>query len=249
MQFKTNWPKNHLNTILLGILAATTIGNQILLAKTQDVVGIADKSALNGLTAKFQKIITGGTKLTGNLAEDAVKLVFMTGVPEVYGQELNISYDEVQPSIDILKQYDPDYGRKKLDLTPEEKQRYIDTVLKISCEFCCGAESIIFKDGRAACGCAHSQAMRGLAVYLIKTHGAQYSNDQILKELAIWKSRYFPKQMVQKMSNQLKTGTYTPDIASLLLNVKLPKYDGAASTGAAPLPSEIQNTPDMVGGC
>lgn len=248
MQFNKQWQKNTVNIALLVLLTLSVTANQVILASTQKVVGIADQSALNALTARFKKIISGGTKLTGNLAEDAVKLVFMTGVPEVYGQELNVTYDGVQDSIDVLKQYDPDYGNKKLNLSAEEKQRYIDVVLKISCEFCCGAESIIFKDGSAACGCAHSQAMRGLAAYLIKNHGPQYSNDQILKELAIWKSRYFPKQMVQKMSNQLKSGNYTPDIASLLLNVKLPAYDGAA-TGPAPLPSEIQNAPSMVGGC
>lgn len=248
MQINKQWPKNTVNIVLLVLLTLSVTANQVLLASTQKVIGIADESALNALTVHFKKIISGGTKLTGNLGEDAVKLVFMTGVPEVYGKELNITYDGVQASIDVLKQYDPDYGNKKLNLTAEEKQRYIDIVLKVSCEFCCGAESIIFKDGSAACGCAHSQAMRGLAAYLLKNHGSELSNDQILKELSVWKSRYFPKQMVQKMSNQLKSGTYTPDIASLLLNVKLPKYDGAANS-SAPLPSEIQNAPGMVGGC
>lgn len=249
MQINKAWLKNNLNLLLLIVLTASVITNQVVLTKTKEAVGISKKGALNSLTLQFQKIIRGGTKLSGDLGEDAVKLVFMQGTPEVYGQELNITYDAVQESIDILKQYDPDYGRKKLELSAEEKQRYINIVLKISCEFCCGAESIIFKDGRAACGCAHSQAMRGLAVYLLKNHGSEYSDDQILKELAVWKSRYFPKQMVQKMSNQLKSGTFTPDIASLLLNVKLPKYDGAANSGAAPLPSDIQNAPSMVGGC
>lgn len=249
MQINKAWLKNNLNALLLVVLTISVIANQTILTKTKEAVGINKKGTLDSLTFQFKKILSGGAKLSGNLGEDAVKLVFMQGTPEVYGQELGVNYDDVQNSMDIMKQYDPDYGRKKLELSAEEKQRYIDTVLKISCEFCCGAESIIFKNGDAACGCAHSQAMRGLAVYLIKNHGSEYTNDQILKELAIWKSRYFPKQMVQKMSNQLKSGTYTPDIASLLLNVKLPKYDGAANTGSAPLPSDIQNAPSMVGGC
>lgn len=249
INFVKNKNLSTFNLVLLGLLTISTISNQILLANTKKAVGLNDDSALAALTLQFQKIVKGGTNLSGNLAEDAVKLVFMTGVPTVYGKELNVTYDGVQPAIDTMKQYDPDYGRKKLNLSAEEQQRYIKIVLKISCEFCCGAESIIFKDGSAACGCAHSQAMRGLAAYLIKNHGSTYSDDEILKELAIWKSRYFPKQMVQKMSTQLKNGTYTPDIASLLLNVKIPKYDGATSAGSAPLPSDIENAPSMVGGC
>jgi hypothetical protein len=249
MQSNPSWPKKNLNTILLGILTISVVANQVMLINTKKVIGLDNDGALSSLTLQFQKILKGGTKLTGNLAEDAVKLVFMTGVPEVYGKELNVTYDGVQPSIDLLKQYDPDYGNKKLNLSAEEKQRYIKILLNVSCEFCCGAESIIFKDGSAACGCAHSQAMRGLTAYLLKNHGSEYSDDEISRELAKWKSRYFPKQMVQKMSKQLISGSYTPDIAALLLNVKLPKYDGAASAGSAPLPSEIENAPGMVGGC
>ena len=235
-----------LNLVLLGVLTTSVISNQAVLSKTNTVMGI--QSSLPSISSKFKKIIGGGAKLSGDLAQDAVKLVFMQGVPEVYGAELNVDFDQVQSSMDVMKQYDPDYGRKPLDLSAEELQRYINIDLKISCEYCCGAESIIFKNGKAACGCAHSQAMRGLTAYLVKNHGSQMTDDQILAELAKWKSRYFPKQMVQKMSTQLKSGKYTPDIASLLLNIKLPKYDGANS-GPAPLPSEIQNAPGMVGGC
>ncbi len=236
---------SHLNVALLGILALSVIANQAVLDRTKTAMGIQSSLAF---TSAFKKILSGGAKLTGNLAEDAVKLVFMQGVPEVYGAEMNVNFDQVQGGIDIMRQYDPDYGNKKLNLTAEEKQRYIAVALKISCEYCCGAESIIFKDGSAACGCAHSQAMRGLIAYLVKNHGSEYTDDEILREAAKWKGRYFPKQMVQKMSGQLQSGQYTPDIASLLINVKLPKYEGVAS-GSAPLPSEIQNAPGMVGGC
>ncbi len=236
---------SRINVALLTVLTMSAIGNQVVLNQTNKVMGIHSSLAF---TSAFKKILSGGAKLSGSLADDAVKLVFMQGIPEVYGAELNLDFDQVQKGMDIMRQYDPDYGNKKLNLTAEEKQRYINVAIKISCEYCCGAESIIFKDGSAACGCAHSQAMRGLAAYLVKYHGSEYSDDEILRELAKWKSRYFPKQMVQKMTTQLQSGQYTPDIASLLLNVKLPKYDGAA-TGSAPLPSEIQNAPGMVGGC
>ena len=89
--------------------------------------------------------------------------------------------------------------------------------------------------------------MRGLEAYLIKNHGSEYSDDQILRELAVWKGRYFPKQMVQKTMDQIQSGKYTPDIAALLLDLKLPKY-GANDT-KQPTSADLENAPGMVGGC
>ncbi len=249
MQLNTRWLKTNLNLILLGVLTVSIVSNQVVLADTKKVMGIENSGPLPSLSAKFKKMLSGNTKLSGNLGEDAVKLVFMQGVPEVYGAELNVNYDDVQNSMNMMKQFDLGYGTNKPPLSAEEKTRYTNINLRISCEFCCGAAAIVFENGEASCGCAHSQAMRGLTAYLIKNHGAQYSDDQILRELAKWKSRYYPKQMVQKMSDQLQSGQYTPDIASLLLDVKLPKYNGASNQSSAPLPSDIQNAPSMVGGC
>jgi len=248
MFLNKNWLKTNLNLILLGALTVSVVANQVVLADTKKVMGIESGGLLPSFSTKFKKILSGSAKLSGNLGEDAVKLVFMQGVPEVYGAELNVSYDDVQNSMNIIKQFDPGYGRNKPSLSAEEKKRYTDINLKISCEFCCGAAAIVFENGEASCGCAHSQAMRGLTAYLIKNHPTEYTDDQILRELAKWKSRYYPKQMVQKMTDQIQSGQYTPDIASLLLDVKLPKYDGA-SKHSSPLPSEIQNAPGMVGGC
>ena len=53
--------------------------------------------------------------------------------------------------------------------------------------------------------------------------------------------------MIKKVSDQITSGNYTPDVASLLLDLKLPKYSGASKE--APLPSEIKDAPGMVGGC
>lgn len=247
MPLNKKWLSENINLILLGVLTVSVVANQVILADTKKLMGITSSGPLPSLSSKFRKILNGGASLSGNLGEDAVKLVFMQGVPEVYGAELNVNYDDVQNSMNIMKQFDLGYGNNKPSLSAEEKARYTAINLRISCEFCCGAAAIVFENGEPSCGCAHSQAMRGLAAYLIKNHGSEYSDDEILKELAIWKSRYFPKQMVQKMTNQIQSGQYTPDIASLLLNVKLPKYGD--SSQAAPLPSEIDNQPSMVGGC
>lgn len=247
MFLNKGWLKTNLNLILLGILTVSVVANQVVLANTKNILGIENGGPLPSLSAKFKKILSGGANLTGNLGEDAVKLVFIQGIPEVYGAELNVSYDDVQNSMNVMKQFDLGYGRNKPSLSAEEKTRYTNINLRISCEFCCGAAAIVFENGEPSCGCAHSQAMRGLTAYLIKNHGAEYSDDQILRELARWKSRYYPKQMIQKMTSQIQSGQYTPDIASLLLDVKLPKY--GANSHSAPVPSDIQNLPSMVGGC
>ncbi len=235
--------KSILNLVLLGMLLISVVTNQVVLTNTKKITGVN-----HGVLSSFGSIkLFSSTKLTGNLSEDATKISFAQGIPEIYGSELNITFDQVQGAIDVMKQYDPGYGRQKISLSGADKERYITVGRKISCEYCCGVDGIIFADGEAACGCAHSQAMRGLAAYLIRDHGAEYTDDQILRELAKWKGRYFPKQMVQKTMDQIQSGNYTPDIAALLLDIKLPKY-GANDT-KAPTSADLQKAPDMVGGC
>ncbi len=232
-----------LNFVLLGILTVSVVANQVTLANTEKAIGI-NNSVLSSIGSIK---LFSDTKLTGNLSEDATKLSFVGGVPDKYGAELGVSFDQVEASMNIMKQFDPTYGRQKISLSGQDKQRYISIGLKIACEFCCGATGLVLQNGDAACGCAHSQAMRGLEAYLIKNHGIEYSDDQILRELARWKGHYFPKQMVQKTMNQITSGNYTPDVAALLLDVKLPKY-GAGDT-KSPTPADLQKAPDMVGGC
>lgn len=186
-------------------------------------------------------------KLTGDVVSDSVALAISQGVPAVYGFELNVSFSAVQNAINIMQKFDPGYGAQKIALSADELKRYTDIGLRISCEYCCGAKSIVFQDGSPACGCAHSQAMRGLAAYLIKNHGSEYSDDMVLRELARWKGVFFPKQMINKMAVALKSGNYAPDTAALALGAELPVYgkDGKS----VPLPSDITSLPSMVGGC
>ncbi len=123
------------------------------------------------------------------------------GTPLIYGKELGVTYDDVSSAnpqkaelaikkLGILDQ--------QISLSGEDLGRYIAIASQISCEYCCGVEAIIFSDGKPACGCAHSFAMRGLAKYLIKYHGNKYSNDEILEELGKWKTLFFPMQLTKK---------------------------------------------------
>ncbi len=127
--------------------------------------------------------------------------VIPTGVPEIYGKELGVSYDMI--SADNPGETDAAINRlaaldQTLSLDGDELARYIKIAKQISCEFCCGAPSIIFDNGQAACGCAHSYAMRGVAKYLITEHGDEYADEVILAEMGKWKVLFFPQQHMAK---------------------------------------------------
>ena len=131
--------------------------------------------------------------------------VVPTGVPETYGEELGVSYDDVDPN----DQRRADQTIRQLavidqqtELQGDDLQRYINILYHVdngmSCEYCCGARSIIFENGQPACGCAHSFAMRGLAKYLILEHGDSYTDKDIQEEVAKWKVLFFPGQSQAK---------------------------------------------------
>jgi hypothetical protein len=92
-----------------------------------------------------------------------IKSSFMpSGVPAVYGKELDISFDKVQDAINKVRVMGPTYGKgdKKIVLTGENLERYTNIGQQIACEYCCKATTLVRKDGAAACGCAHSIMMR-----------------------------------------------------------------------------------------
>lgn len=216
---------------LLALLAAAVI---VLLVNQ---VQIQSLLSMTGMAVSKEE--------TGGMAEDVVGLVISRGSPAVYGNELGVSFENPVAGMDTLKDLDPTYGAKKIQLQGEELARYVKVGSMIACEYCCGAKTLVFGNGQAACGCQHSWAMRGLAAYLIKYHGGEYTDEQILKELAKWKGLFFPKQMVAKMQQQLANGQYTPDIAALLLGMdqeQLKKISASA-------PPAITEMPNMVGGC
>lgn len=172
---------------------------------------------------------------TGTISSSGV---IPTGIPAVYGKELNLKYDDVSPNnpsaadaaIKKMAVYD-----NSISLTGDKLQRYIDTVSQISCEYCCGAQSIIFNNGKAACGCAHSGAMRGLAKYLFTKH-PEMTNDQILEELGKWKTLFFPEIMAQK-ADVLKQKGIELNYINLASNKYRGIEKGQSSSGS------------MVGGC
>ncbi len=207
---------------------------------------------INNMVGERETLITAAAvnAATGNAVAQAVSNyqtqqqsqpgidVAPKGVPAVYGAELQVSFDDVSVSnpqktdatINKLAVFD-----EQITLSAEEMTRYIDIAGRISCEYCCGAESIIFPNGQAACGCAHSYAMRGLAKYLLKNHGNEYTNDQILEELGKWKTLFFPGPMAAKAKILQQQG-----IELNYINLASNKYRGI---------EQGKGGGSMVGGC
>jgi len=145
--------------------------------------------------------------------------VIPTGTPSVYGSELGISYNDVSQSnsqltetaIDKLTTYED------MNLNTEQMQRYINIAGSISCEYCCGANALIFADGSRACECSHSYAMRGLAKYLITNH-PEMSDTEILSELGKWKTLFFPSILQAKATVLEANGIDSTDYVTLTSN-------------------------------
>ena len=182
-----------------------------------------------------------GSPITGlatGIGTASASTIIPTGTPAVYGNEIGVKYDDVSPNnpqladatIAKLTQYED----KKL--TDEQMKRYINIGGAISCEYCCGAKSIIFSNGERACGCAHSYAMRGLAKYLLINH-PDMTDDDILRELGKWKVLFFPGIHEQKAQVLESKGIDSSDYINLASNKYRGIEKGQASGGG------------MVGGC
>jgi len=189
----------------------------------------------------FGKI--SGSGITGGVVGVGVKTVsaseiIPTGVPAIYGASIGVSYDDVSPNnqrlteatISKLSSYED------MELTSAQMERYIKIAGAISCEYCCGAASIIFSNGERACGCAHSYAMRGLAKYLITEH-PDMSDSEILSELGKWKVLFFPGIHEQKAQVLEANGIDSSDYINLASNLYRGIEKGQTSGGS------------MVGGC
>lgn len=153
------------------------------------------------------------------------------GIPDVYGKELEVDFNEVQGSMDLMRVMGPTYGTNdgKIVLEGDELKRFIAIGKLTACEYCCGVKTLVDDSGKAACGCAHSIVMRGLAAYLIKNHSGQFTDDEILAEVNKWKKVFFPKQTLTATFEELKESG-DQDIETLLQ--EFPDF-----------------LPQMVGGC
>lgn len=176
-----------IGNLLMVFLCALILFNQLLIVNIKTKLGIDgyfSKMVYNIIYSSTNESPAGrNLKLTGNIQKDAIEIVMIKGQPDLYGKKLNVSFDRVQESIDIMNKYDPGLNM----LSKSEFARYVGVTGKISCEFCCTVKSLTYDDGKPTCNCDHAKAMRGLASYLIRNYGDKYSDGEILRELARWK--------------------------------------------------------------
>ena len=180
--------------------------------------------------------VSSGT--SGGIGTVSASEIIPTGIPAIYGNDMEVSYNDVSASnpkladttIRKLAQYED------MELSSEEMARYITIAGSISCEYCCGANSIIFNNGERACGCAHSFAMRGVAKYLLRNH-PEMSDADILSELGKWKVLFFPDIHEQKAQALEANGIDSTNYINLASNLYRGIEQGQTSGGS------------MVGGC
>ncbi len=231
--------KDEANMVALGLLIAALF---IAGFNSYQLSGVGKA----GVTGNIVNTNTPAAAAAAQTAQTISFSVSPTGVPAIYGAELGVSFDDVTPA----NPQKADVTIKKLGalddsitLTTEQKARYINILYKlengIACEYCCGARSVIFETGEAACGCAHSYAMRGVTKYLLTEHPDEYTDAQILEEVGKWKTLFFPGVLAQKAQVLQQNG-----IELNYVNIASNKYRGienqaqAAGSGGA-----------MVGGC
>ncbi len=176
------------------------------------------------------------------LSKQAKSDIIPTGVPKVWGKELDFSYDDIDPynpasanaAITTLGNLD-----RTITLPSDLVERYVSILFKnnggMSCEFCCGAKSIIFENGSPACGCAHSFAMRGITKYLLINH-PDMSDEEILTDVGKLKVLFFPGIHESKAAVMESKGIDV-NIISLTTNENRGIEKGQTSGGS------------MVGGC
>jgi len=181
------------------------------------------------------RIYSGNEVATGVESVSASSII-PKGTPAVYGAELGVKYNDISANnpgladatINKLSQYE--------DTELNQMTRYIRIGGSISCEYCCGANSIIFSNGERACGCAHSYAMRGVAKYLLIKH-PDMSDEEILSELGKWKVLFFPGIHEQKAKVLEAAGIDSTNYINLASNLYRGIEQGQTSGG------------QMVGGC
>lgn len=236
--------------ISAGLLAVALVFSIINFFQLNTMSGMVSAGSFSQVGGGDNSIATN----TSNLSEDSVTpsipaVLFAgmpKGVPPIYGPELGVSYDDI--SADNPVKADETIRKmaaldQSITLEGDQLTRYIKIASQMSCEYCCGVPSIITKNGEAACGCAHSFAMRGLGKYLVSKHGSEYSDEQILEEMGKWKALFFPGPISEKAVILKSQG-----IEQNFINLASNNYRGIKAQTTASSTSQGTGA-QQVGGC
>lgn len=176
-----------LELILLLVAGGLLLLNQWHMVAMHNLLPAAAVAAGNSSSTAVASPYSGSTTAGADMLPH--------GMPERYGAELGVNFDDAAAAMPILENFDR--GSGAITLTGDLQQRYISIASQTSCEFCCGATTLVFPDGKPACGCAHSAAMRGVALYLLQQY-PEMTDVEILSEVNRWKAAFFPGPTAQK---------------------------------------------------
>lgn len=188
---------------------------------------------------------------TGDAMQDAINTVVPTGTPfyvtSGQGSEIaqGASFDNPIESQKVWAKLEGNKrvgATSKLELSPEQEQRYNKLVSIFTCDYCCGGPSSVTRITQ--CGCMHASAWRGMARFFVKYYGDK-KDEEILGEMTKWKAAFYPKGMIEDY---------------LVFNGQMPaaqlKHGGSvgiqqqfAGKGGTTAVTSIDNLPGMVGGC
>ncbi|MBI2133850.1 hypothetical protein HYU11_04165 [Candidatus Woesearchaeota archaeon] len=230
--------KNNWELIGVAILALLVVFNSLQVLSVSAAIGGQKTGFFNIGSGSSSKDTSFKVKQGGDVVQNVIAAIIPKGMPS-YGEDIGVSYDTPEQSINVLANLDRKIPTSQL--SADEKTRYINVTTRISCEFCCGAPYVVDPSGRDACGCAHAASFRGLTKYLLKNEPDKWTNEQVLAELTRWKALYYPKNMVEKGVAAVENGI---EITPAVLNDKdLLKKIKAGDK------SNIGDLPTMVGGC
>lgn len=155
---------------------------------------LASGMSMNAAQVQSSAQVQGAS--AGPTAREAAAQILPRGIPALYGEELGVSFDSAAAAIAVLAPLEQD--TREVKLAGANLERYIAIGAQAACEFCCGAQTMVFPNGAKACGCEHSAAMRGTAAYLLENYGDKMSDGEILTEVNKWKAAFFPGPTVEK---------------------------------------------------
>lgn len=197
--------------ILLSILTAVFVVNQIAIASVSQAIGathgllangfgISNANAMeimmpipneDGLTTHLQMMPTitevSAEPGSGDAVIDAKTVMMATGTP-FYAPE-GISFDDPVGSLEVWGQYE------NTEIATDVSDRYEKLISMFPCNFCCGSATKVTFNGN--CGCAHAKAARGFFKYMLSQYGDTYSDDQLYGEAYRWQAIWYPSGVVE----------------------------------------------------
>jgi hypothetical protein len=136
-----------------------------------------------------------------------------------YGQQAGVTFDDP-----ISAQHTWGAYEQSIQLTPDQQKRWERIVGSFTCDYCCGSPQRPTRINQ--CGCAHAHAWRGMAKWFIQNYGDKVTDEQIMGELSRWKALWYPGPTVKRVVQEQ-----------------------SLSSGDTSAPVNLNELPQMVGGC